>query len=98
MYIGCDPNPNVWNVYKKQCVEYEKILTGNEPYMYFEDDKFICEGAKKVVIYRSGAEDIPYEEFPPIDCAFTSPPYFSTETYNKGGEHEEDQSWSKFEI
>ena len=30
------------------------------------------------------------------DCAFTSPPYFSTEEYNKGGEHEEDQSWFKF--
>ena len=31
-----------------------------------------------------------------VDCAFTSPPYFSTEEYNKGGEFEEDQSWSKF--
>ena len=28
--------------------------------------------------------------------AFTSPPYFSTEEYNKGGEFQEDQSWSKF--
>ena len=31
MYIGCDPNPNTFEVYKKQCIEYEKILTGNEP-------------------------------------------------------------------
>ena len=31
-----------------------------------------------------------------LDMVFTSPPYFSTETYNKGGENEEDQSWFKF--
>jgi len=31
-----------------------------------------------------------------LDCAFTSPPYFSTERYNEGGEKEELQSWSKF--
>ena len=35
-------------------------------------------------------------EISDIDCAFTSPPYFSTERYNEGGEHSEDQSWSKF--
>jgi hypothetical protein len=46
--------------------------------------------------YRSGAEDIPWSDIKGIDCAFTSPPYFSTELYNKGGDHEEDQSWSKF--
>ena len=96
MYIGCDPNPNTFEVYKKQCIEYEKILTGYEPKITETKDRFMSVGEKKVVIYRSGAEDIPYDKFPPIDCAFTSPPYFSTETYNKGGEHEEDQSWSKF--
>ena len=95
-YYGCDPNPNTFQRYKKQCIEYEKILTGNEPYMYFEDDKFISEGTKKVVIHRCGAEDLDYDSLPPIDCAFTSPPYFSTEEYNKGGENEEDQSWFKF--
>ena len=31
-----------------------------------------------------------------VDCAFTSPPYFSTERYNEGGEKEELQSWAKF--
>ena len=51
---------------------------------------------KKVKIYNCGAENLPYDELPDIDCAFTSPPYFSTEEYNKGGEHEEDQSWFKF--
>ena len=35
-------------------------------------------------------------EIKDIDCAFTSPPYFSTEEYNKGGEMEENQSWFKF--
>ena len=37
-----------------------------------------------------------FNEINNVDCAFTSPPYFSTEEYNKGGEHEEDQSWFKF--
>ena len=41
------------------------------------------------------AEDLPWDEINNVDCAFTSPPYFSTEEYNKG-EHEEDQSWFKF--
>ena len=41
-------------------------------------------------------EDLPYHKLLKIDCAFTSPPYFSTEQYNKGGEHEQDQSWAKF--
>jgi len=45
---------------------------------------------------RSGAEDLPWGDIKDIDCAFTSPRYFSTEMYNEGGEHEEDQSWSKF--
>ena len=49
---------------------------------------------KKVQIWRCGAEDLPYHKLPNIDVAFTSPPYFSTEQYNKGGEHEEDQSWA----
>ena len=51
---------------------------------------------KKVKIWNCGAEDLPYDELPDIDCAFTSPPYFSTEQYNKGGEKEENQSWFKF--
>ena len=51
---------------------------------------------KTVKIWNCGAEDLPYNELPEIDCAFTSPPYFSTEQYNKGGEKEENQSWFKF--
>ena len=51
---------------------------------------------KTTQIYRCGAEDLPWDSIENVDCAFTSPPYFSTETYNKGGEFEEDQSWAKF--
>ena len=39
---------------------------------------------------------MPWSEIDNIDCSFTSPPYFSTEEYNKGGEMEENQSWFKF--
>ncbi len=51
---------------------------------------------KTTQIYRCGAEDLPWDEIENVDCAFTSPPYFSTERYNEGGEFEEDQSWSKY--
>ena len=79
-YYGCDPNPNTYQRYQEQISSYNKLLS--KP--------------KKVTIWRCGAEDLPYHKLPQIDCAFTSPPYFSTEEYNKGGEHEEDQSWHKF--
>ena len=79
-YYGCDPNPNTYARYTQQISKYNKLLS--KP--------------KKVTIWRCGAEDLPYHKLPPIDVAFTSPPYFSTEEYNKDGEFEEDQSWSKF--
>jgi len=79
-YYGCDPNPNTYQRYQEQISKYNKLLP--KP--------------KKVQIWRCGAEDLPYHKLPKIDCAFTSPPYFSTEQYNKGGEHQEDQSWHKF--
>ena len=79
-YYGCDPNPNTYQRYQEQISSYNKLLS--KP--------------KKVQIWRCGAEDLPYHKLPKIDCAFTSPPYFSTEEYNKGGEHQEDQSWHKF--
>ena len=80
-YYGCDPNPNTYARYTEQISKYNKLLS--KP--------------KKVTIWRCGAEDLPYHKLPPIDVAFTSPPYFSTEEYNKGGEFQEDQSWSKFD-
>jgi len=39
---------------------------------------------------------LPWERIKDVDCAFTSPPYFSTERYNEGGEKEELQSWAKY--
>ena len=79
-YIGCDPNPNTFARYKNMIDFYDK-LTG---------------GKKSVQMYNCGAEDLPWNDIENIDCAFTSPPYFSTERYNEGGEKQELQSWFKF--
>ena len=79
-YIGCDPNPNTFARYKKM-IEFWNNLTGNK---------------KTTQIYNCGAEDLPWSEIKNVDCAFTSPPYFSTERYNEGGQKEELQSWFKF--
>ena len=79
-YIGCDPNPNTFARYKEMIKFFDK-LTG---------------GKKTVQIYNCGAEDLPWDEIKDVDCSFTSPPYFSTERYNEGGEKEELQSWAKF--
>ena len=79
-YIGCDPNPNTFARYKDMIEFYDK-LTG---------------GKKTTQIYNCGAEDLPWNEIENVDCAFTSPPYFSTERYNEGGEKEELQSWFKY--
>ena len=79
-YIGCDPNPNTFERYLKMQKFFDK-LTG---------------GKKTIQIYNCGAEDLPWNEIKNVDCAFTSPPYFSTERYNEGGEKEELQSWAKF--
>ena len=79
-YIGCDPNPNTFARYKEMIKFFDK-LTG---------------GKKTVQMYNCGAEDLPWDEIKNVDCAFTSPPYFSTERYNEGGEKEELQSWAKF--
>ena len=96
-YIGCDPNPNTFKIYKTMAVEYSKLIGDKILDIVDEEHYYKQIGTKKVLtFYRSGAEDIPWEDINEIDCAFTSPPYFSTELYNEGGEHEDDQSWSKF--
>lgn len=96
-YYGCDPNEQVFAMYQKQVVAYERLL-GCEPKMKVCDDYFTCEGAKKVTIWRSAAEDLNYSLLPGIDCAFTSPPYFSTELYNSNGVYVEDQSWKRYDT
>ena len=96
-YIGCDPNPNTYERYQQECREYERILGfEGDPVFQVNSNRFQSQGTKKVTIYRCGAENLPWESISDIDCAFTSPPYFSTEEYNKGGDHQEDQSWAKF--
>ena len=82
-YIGCDPNPNTFERYHKMIAFYDQIY-----------DK--SKGKKSVHIFNCGAEDLPWDRIKDVDCAFTSPPYFSTERYNEGGEKEELQSWAKF--
>ena len=100
-YTGCDPNPNTYQNYMEQVELYEEFLGNKDVTIYERVDNqgrnyFECMGKKYVRIYRCGAEDLPWDEIKDIDCSFTSPPYFSTEEYNKGGENEEDQSWFKF--
>ena len=100
-YIGCDPNPNTYKEYMNQVSEYEMLLGNKNPTIreeqYGDINYFTINGVKKVTIYRCGAENLPWSDIKNIDCAFTSPPYFSTERYNEGGESQEDQSWSKFD-
>jgi hypothetical protein len=97
IYIGCDPNPITFEMYKKQCLTYEKLLGCDNPKVIESKNAFLCMGKKVVEIARIAAEDYVKEGLPGhIDCAFTSPPYFSTELYNSGGEHEDDQSWKRY--
>ena len=93
-YVGCDPNGNVWIKYIDMVRRYEKLL-GSEPVIDIQDDVFRSVGHKTVTIYRSGAENIPWDEIDNVDVAFTSPPYYATERYGEGGDDEQDQSWKK---
>ena len=94
-YYGTDPNDQTFEKYYEQCVEYEKFLSGN-PMIIKNEEYFIVYGAKRVEIHRKPAEDFDYSILPPIDCAFTSPPYFATEKYNTDGKHADEQSWSRY--
>jgi hypothetical protein len=96
MYIGCDPNPYTFERYKMQVIEYEKLLGNEDIQIKEQGDMFLSKGKKNVMIFNCGAEDLPYDKLPKVDVAFTSPPYFSTEKYNAGGDKEENQSWAKF--
>ena len=98
-YYGCDPNPETFEMYKKQCVEYERLLGCNNPDIIELNGGWCCTGVKSVALWRCAAEDFEYDLLPiGLDCAFTSPPYFSTERYNEGGKYEEDQSWSRYDT
>jgi len=106
-YMGTDPNPNVFRVYKEQCVAYETLISGEKPlikdfqikvkdHIY---DAFRCVGAsgKEVVAYNAPAEDILHIiKQNRYDCIFTSPPYFATELYDEGGDDWK-QSWFRYQ-
>jgi hypothetical protein len=96
-YVGCDPNPKTFERYKLQCQKYAAWL-GQEPVKVIDKNGYyhFQTARKSVTIYNAGAEIASWEALAPFDIYFTSPPYFSTERYNKGGEKEAEQSWAKF--
>lgn len=96
-YYGCDPSDQTFPMYIEQVKTYEKLL-GHVPDIEISDDMFISRGSKTVQIWRKPAEDLDYSLLPEIDCAFTSPPYFSTELYNSAGNHVDDQSWKRYDT
>jgi len=96
-YYGMDPNGDLHENYHKMAVQYNQWLGTEKPKSEFGDNWFSVEGKKKVKIYRSPAEDLPWDEIPDdIDIMFSSPPYFATERYAEGSKYEKDQSWSRY--
>jgi hypothetical protein len=96
LYVGCDPNPDVFNVYKEQCVAYERIL-GCEPTLIEKDEYFECVGKKTVKIWNLPSEDVEWSLYTDtFDFYFTSPPYFETEKYASDTEMVDKQSWSRY--
>jgi hypothetical protein len=105
-YVGTDPNPSVFYIYMKQCEDYETILSGEPPLITKLQvevnnvvyDGFHCVGksGKQVIAYNAPAEDILHIiKSYKFDCIFTSPPYFSTELYDEGGDDWK-QSWARY--
>lgn len=101
-YLGCDPNIQSYELYKKQCIEYERLLQSPlfPTEVVFEDhgDWFEVRGNKRVRIYNKPAEDVDWDNVveQEHDLMFTSPPYFGIERYAEGQEGEENQSWSRY--
>lgn len=94
MYVGCDPNPEVYETYKDQCVQYESLL-GCNPVLQDKGDHFICTGTKTVIIYNLPSEDVNWKWYEKtFDFYFTSPPYFETERY--ANNNSSTQSWSRY--
>ena len=105
-YMGTDPNPSVYEMYKQQCKDYERMLSGEEPIItifqkevkghLYEGFRCIGKSGKEVVCYNAPAEDIlDVISSNKFDCIFTSPPYFSTELYDEGGDDWK-QSWARY--
>jgi hypothetical protein len=105
-YMGTDPNPSVYEVYKQQCTDYERFISGEEPIItifqkevkghLYEGFRCLGKSGKEVICYNAPAEDIlDVIESNTFDCIFTSPPYFSTELYDEGGDDWK-QSWARY--
>ena len=93
-YVGCDPNTEVFETYKKQCIEYERLL-GGDPMITEDGNHFVCTGTKSVEIWNLPSEDVNWEIYEDIfDFYFTSPPYYETERYAM--ENPDTQSWSRY--
>jgi len=97
LYVGCDPNPDVFEVYKKQCIFYEKVITGKEPTLIEKENYFECVGNKTVKIWNLPSEDVEWPLYnDTFDLYFTSPPYFETEKYASNTDKAKNQSWSRY--
>ena len=98
LYVGCDPNPAVFEVYKQQCMAYERLL-GGSPILTESTDYFECVGKKTVKIWRKPSEDVDWSLYrDTFDFYFTSPPYFETEKYASDTEKTSDQSWARYDT
>ena len=96
LYIGTDPNENMFEIYKEMCRVYERWL-GNKDLKILEyKHHFEFRGIKTVKIYNLPAEDLPYNDIPNVDITFSSPPYFNKELYGKDSEKENNQSWKRY--
>lgn len=97
LYVGCDPNPDVFETYKKQCLVYERLI-GGEPTLIEKPDYFECTGKKTVKIWNLPSEDVDWELYhDTFDFYFTSPPYFETEKYAEDNEKATNQSWFRYD-
>ena len=95
LYVGCDPNPEVYQTYKDQCLEYENLLGYDAAVLQEYDDHFVCIGSRKVVIYNLPSEDVDWSQYEnTFDFYFTSPPYYETERY--ASNNSSTQSWVRY--
>lgn len=96
LYVGCDPNPDVFVQYEKQCIEYETLL-GATPVITKQTNYFECKGTKTVKIWNLPSEDVDWKQYKnTFDFYFTSPPYFETERYATTTNKVSNQSWSRY--
>ena len=96
IYIGTDPNENMFEIYKEMCQMYEKWLGNKNLKIIEKKHYFEFKGVKTVKIYNLPAEDLPYNDIPNVDVTFSSPPYFNKELYGKDSKKENNQSWKRY--